>query len=233
MSDTSTSAPSPSSIVSASLADAAVRTCAPALQHLREQLARIAFVVDDEDADVGQTAAARADLGHVGGSRPDVGGAPRLRRQPHPERRPLALAVALRLDAAAVQLDEVAHDGQTQPETAVPAARAGVGLPEAVEHMRQEFSRNALARVGDDDLDVRFPGSARAHLDAASFGGELDRVRHQVQQDLFQSRRVCDQRRHALRCAHREVDALARCLIAHHRQRRFRNAARIDISVRS
>ena len=58
-------------------------------------------------------------------------------------------------DRPAVQLDQVAHDGEAEAEAAVRRVVVGVGLPEAVEDVGQELRPDALARVADRDLDVR------------------------------------------------------------------------------
>ena len=64
------------------------------------------------------------------------------------ERRARAFARALGADRAAVQLDQLLDDRQAQPQAAVAAGGGGVGLAEAVEHVRQELGRDALAGVG-------------------------------------------------------------------------------------
>ena len=60
-----------------------------------------------------------------------------------------ALARALGVTGAAVQLDEVADDGEPEPEPAVRRVMVRVGLAEAVEDVGQELGRDALARVAD------------------------------------------------------------------------------------
>ena len=107
-------------------------------------------------------------------------------RQPHAERRALAFAGAGRVHRAAVHLDDVADDGEAQPETAGLSRRASVGLAKALEHMRQEIRPDADARVADDDLDVRVH-AFEAHLHAAVLRRELHRVRHEIPDDLLQT----------------------------------------------
>ena len=51
------------------------------------------------------------------------------------------------MTVTAVQLDEVADDGEPEPEPAVLSRGAHVGLPESVEDERQELGRDALPRV--------------------------------------------------------------------------------------
>ena len=57
------------------------------------------------------------------------------------------------------------------------ARRRGVGLAEALEDVRQELGRDALARVGDDDLDLRVRRAAARSRTRAAARRELDRVR--------------------------------------------------------
>ena len=52
---------------------------------------------------------------------------------------PWSLAVAVGAYRAAVQFDEMAHDGHPEPEPAVPAIGGSVGLREAIEDERQEL----------------------------------------------------------------------------------------------
>ena len=66
-------------------------------------------------------------------------------RQADDERRSLVLAAALRLDGAAVQLDELFHDRQAEPEPAVRARRRRIGLAKALEQIRQELGLDADA----------------------------------------------------------------------------------------
>ena len=61
----------------------------------------------------------------------------------------------------AVQLDDVADDGEAEPDAGVlPRARA-VSLAKPVEHIGQELGRDADPGVGDPDLHV-VARSARA-----------------------------------------------------------------------
>ena len=58
-------------------------------------------------------------------------------------------------DGAAVQVDDVPHDGEPEAEPGVQPGRAAVGLTEAIEHERQHLRPDALAGVRDHDLDLR------------------------------------------------------------------------------
>src|SRR5205814_5049602 len=75
----------------------------------------------------------------------------RRERQRDRERRAPSFAVARRGDAAAVELDDVLDDGQSEPEAAVRARRAAVALAEALEDQRKELAADALASIGDGD----------------------------------------------------------------------------------
>ena len=106
-------------------------------------------------------------------------------RQRHGEGRALALAGALGPDAAAVHLDELLDDGEPQAQAAVPPRRAGVGLAEAVEDVREELGLDAHAGVDDADLDVRVD-PLQEHLHLAALGRELHGVGEQVPDDLLE-----------------------------------------------
>src|ERR671926_319942 len=88
-----------------------------------------------------------------------------MQRQADRESRAAPRACALSLDRAAVQLDQLTHDGETETETAVHARHARIGLAEAVEDVRQKLRCDAFAGVRDHDayVRVRLP---RADLDA-------------------------------------------------------------------
>src|SRR5438552_1048895 len=118
------------------------------------QLARVGLVIDDEDAQpvegdrpadglAIEPAARRLGRDHVrvSGGEGKVDG----------EDGSAALARALSIDVAAVQLDDVSHDGEAEPEAAVSAADRRLALSESVEDERKELAANALARVADRD----------------------------------------------------------------------------------
>ena len=68
-------------------------------------------------------------------------------RQPHHELAAAAGAGAARRDAAAVHLDQAAHQRQADAQAALRAAVARIGLHEHVEHARQRLGGNADAGV--------------------------------------------------------------------------------------
>src|SRR4051812_12393061 len=87
------------------------------------------------------------------------------------------------VDGGAVLFDEVADDGQAQPEAAVLAGGGGVGLAEAFEDVGEEFGFDALAGVGDVEFDVGI-GAFEDGADGAAGGGEFDGVGKEVPDDL-------------------------------------------------
>src|SRR6266478_1314054 len=108
------------------------------------------------------------------------------------EDRALARSGTLRVDAPAVQLDDVAHDGQAEPEAPVGTGRRAVRLLEALEDARQELRPDALARVAHGDLDVRVEPFEH-HLDAPALRRELDGIGEEIPRDLLQPLGVaCD-----------------------------------------
>src|ERR1044072_1226502 len=120
---------------------------------------------------------------------------PRFRKRvPHNgqldrEGRTLSLAFGFGPPAPAVQLDEVADDGEPEAEAAVDARRGLVALPKAVEDIRQERGADARACVFDGDLRMR-PLARPADAYPAADGRELDRVQEDVPDHLLQASRV-------------------------------------------
>src|SRR5580765_5541346 len=107
-------------------------------------------------------------------------------REPDDERRAVVLAVALHDDRSAVQVHQVLDDGETEAEAAESPLATGVFLTKPVEHVRQEFRRDARARVADDDRGVAV-GLLEPHFHTPVVRRELDRVRQQVPDDLLQA----------------------------------------------
>src|ERR1043166_1627953 len=115
-------------------------------------------------------------------------------REPDDKRRAAIGAVAGRGDRAAMQLRQLLHDAETEPEPAMLAREARVGLPEMFEDVREKLRRYTAARVADRDLDVRVH-ARQLQLDLAAASGELDRVRQQIPHDLQQSIWIAGYRR--------------------------------------
>src|SRR5262245_2034692 len=103
--------------------------------------------------------------------------------KPDAKRRSPPFTVTAREDRAAMQFDEVSHDGQPQAQTAVLPRRSAVGLPEPLEDVRQKIGGDAHARVTDDNLDAGID-ALDPHLDAAMLRRELRGVRQKVPHDL-------------------------------------------------
>src|SRR5439155_10112180 len=82
-------------------------------EHRGEQIALVRLVIDDEDLHAVKPLG-RADLGWLGPGLQRHG----PDREQHPERRPLALALALGGDLAAMELHQVADDGEANSQTA-------------------------------------------------------------------------------------------------------------------
>src|SRR5205085_7131619 len=89
-------------------------------------------------------------------------------RQTHCKTTAARYARARGRDRAAVRFDEALDERQSDAKSAVHLRRGHVGLPEAVEDVRQEFRRDADAFVLDLDAHLRFVHRAtHAHAPAA------------------------------------------------------------------
>ena len=105
-----------------------------------------------------------------------------------------------------MQLRDLLDDGQAEAEAAVRTTRGAVGLPEALEHVRQNVGRDADAVVAHADDDP--VGVALDIDDDAPVGEtELHGIGDEVPDDLLQAVGIgADDDR--LRRIEREVDAL-------------------------
>src|ERR1051325_3985759 len=99
------------------------------------------------------------------------------------------MAEARGVKLSAVQLDQMTHDRQAQPEPAVLARARAVGLAKALEDEGQKLRLDSRAGIADGDLDVR-ANAFESHLHAPVSGSKLDGVREQVPDDLLQAIRV-------------------------------------------
>src|SRR5674476_524211 len=87
---------------------------------------------------------------------------------------------ALHVHRTAVALDDSLHDEQTEPR---PAAGCLGGHPEAIEQVGYMVGGDASARVRHYVLDPGLETPAR-HAHHASVRRELDRVAHEIREDL-------------------------------------------------
>ena len=88
---------------------------------------------------------------------------------------PLADAIALGLDGAAMKFDELLDDGKTEAEAAELAAGAAVGLAEAIEDIGEEIGVDAQAGVGNANDGVGIAGG-EGDVDGAARGREFDGI---------------------------------------------------------
>src|SRR5262245_11626138 len=70
------------------------------------------------------------------------------------ERCSLICTSAVCLDTPSVEFDDFANNGQPESQTSRSCFWRSILLPESIEHKRQEFRVDALARVRDGALDV-------------------------------------------------------------------------------
>ena len=76
------------------------------------------------------------------------------------------------------------HERQPETETAVLPGCAGLSLPERLEQIRDERRIDAISAVRDGEFG-HILLSAQGHADFSAFGRELERVRQEVADDLF------------------------------------------------
>ena len=121
-----------------------------------------------------------------------------------------------RRDGASMLFDEVLHDRETETES---LRAAGLLLTEALEDVRQELRSDALAGVRDGHAHA-LVGTFDGDRDRPTFGGELDRVREQVGDDLPEPPRIAE---HMAGLLDREIqrDLLRRALRARREHRRL------------
>ncbi len=156
---------------SASAADSTARDVgAAALEDRADETARVGLVVDDEHPH-----ALERGLGlerRVAVDRCGLAvffGGDRRYRNADDEGRAKTCAAAGRVDRAAVQLDEVADDRESEPEAAVLARAGRVLLAEAIEDVRQELGLDADPGIADDQQHVAAV-AALGQRDAAAAG---------------------------------------------------------------
>ncbi len=151
------------------------------LEQLAQRLARIGVVLDDQDI-----APCRRRLRRRGALRRR----PRLdRREAHGEGAAAPGAIAAGGGRAAVQRGELAHQRQPKPEAARRAIEPRLALHEWLEDAREQLAAHADAVVGDAQHRVA-AFVAHRDRDRAVDRRVLDRVDHQVGDDLLEARGV-------------------------------------------
>ena len=154
-----------------------------------QEVAHVGLVVHHQHAHAVEAhVRLRAAPPRLGAARSAPLGGPRVRGRLDGEGRALALAGALRVHGAAVQLDEVAHDGEAEAEAAVRARAGAVRLAEALEDVGQELGRDALAGVLHLRVETCESSLRSAHVDApAAAGVNFTALRHEVPHHLLQA----------------------------------------------
>src|SRR6267142_3387875 len=163
-------------------------------ENLGEEVPRVGLIVHDQDPSPGEIDQPRGGAlespvhGRGFRGRANVVGG---KRELDHQRRSSAFPLALRPHSARVELHDMAHDRETEPEAPMPSRP--VVLPEAVEDVREKLPADAPTGIADPEACVR-AGSFQAEVDTASAGGELDRVREKVPHHLLQSTGVAHER---------------------------------------
>ena len=98
-------------------------------------------------------------------------------------------------DIASHLFHQLLGDHQTQARSAVPTGNARIGLAERLEQTRLIALRNADAGIPDLNFNLDFIITERPffdqNVDVAALG-ELNRVAHQIGDDLLQAQRVAN-----------------------------------------
>ena len=172
-------------------------------EHRREQLQRIRIVVDQEHAGAIEPKPIGGNLHRLEPGLADgrLGG----QRQRHRERGASAGAVTLGLHGAAVELDQVVHDRETEAESGLTPAAARIGLAEAVEDVGEQIGVDAETGVAHREACV-VAHPLEAHRDVAPRRRELHGVADEIRHHLAEPKRIaahcrgirCDGELHAL-----------------------------------
>src|SRR5262249_19016721 len=92
------------------------------------------------------------------------------------ESRALVYTIALRRDCATMQLDQVSHDCQSEPQAAEPPRRRTVSLTKSIEDSRQKLRIDSLAGIFHRHARVRSV-LLHTHTNLPAVRGELHCVR--------------------------------------------------------
>jgi hypothetical protein len=93
---------------------------------------------------------------------------------------------ACEFDGAAVQFDQPARQRQPQAGSLATPASFGIGLLEGLEDQGLVLLAHASSGILHRQQHIAGRAARRPEGHPAAAGGELDRVRAEVQQDLFQ-----------------------------------------------
>src|SRR2546426_10261198 len=109
------------------------------------------------------------------------------RRKGHGESRALPFPAALCADSPAVQLDQVPHDCEAEPESAVcPGECRTPTLTKAVEDVGQEVASDTLAGITDGDRRTVLLDSPQLDRNPSAPRGELDCIGKEIPHPLGQ-----------------------------------------------
>src|SRR5262245_16487771 len=102
------------------------------------------------------------------------------------ERRSFALPFALDARRAAVQLRQLTHDGEAEPQSAMSSGGGRVRLTKTVEDVREKVLVDADPCVAHRYLHMRID-ARQLHQHPPAFRRELDGVGQEVPDDLLQA----------------------------------------------
>ena len=113
-------------------------------QRRAREITRVRLVLNQEDAHggecpwswIGRDALRRRRASAIG-----------YGREVHRERRALTFTSTLGAHRPAVQLDEIAHQRQTETEPTMSSGARGIGLPEALEDVRKKRRTDPVSRI--------------------------------------------------------------------------------------
>src|SRR6266540_5104352 len=94
--------------------------------------------------------------------------------------------VALGSHRAAVQLDQLFHDGKAETEPTFLARARSICLAKSLEQVRQEIAGDASTGVFDRNHQLEID-PLQADLDDTSFGRELDGIGEKVAEHLLET----------------------------------------------
>src|SRR2546426_132775 len=107
----------------------------------------------------------------------------RAKWQRNNESRAFAFAGGFGVDSAAVLLDEVAHDRQSQPKAAVLSRCRSIPLAEPIKDEGQEFRIDSFTGVADRDFSMAVD-APKAGGEGPAAGSEFDGVGDEIPDHL-------------------------------------------------